>query len=59
MGIVVLTQMAQEQVAESRMPETLYGAGTFVIAEVTASLHNPHLEFICIWSAHKHIHIVI
>ena len=41
------------------MPEPLYGTGALVIAEVTAALDDPHLEFIGIRATHKHIHVIV
>ena len=59
MSVVVLAQMAKEYVAKPRVPESLYGAGAFIVAEVAAALDNPHLEFVCIWTAEEHIHVII
>ena len=59
MGIVILAQMAQENVTQGRMPETLDCGCALVIAQMSASLHYPHLQFICVSAAHEHVHVII
>ena len=51
--------MAEEDIAESSMPESLDCRSTLIITQVPTSLYDPHLEFVCIRSLHQHIHIVI
>ena len=41
------------------MMETFDGRCTLVIAQMTAALHDSHLEFICIRTRHQHIDVII
>ena len=59
MGVVVLAEVAQEDVLQPWMPEPLYGTGALVITEMSAALDDPHLEFVCIWATHKHVHVIV
>ena len=58
-SVVVLAQMAEEDIAQPRMDETADRIGTFVIAQMPVSLDDTHLQVVCIPSAHQHIHIII
>src|SRR5574344_748518 len=41
------------------MIETLDSFSTLVVAEMSVSLAYSHLQFMGIWPAHEHIHIII
>ena len=55
----MLTEMAQEYVLQTRMPETAYGSSTLVIAQMSMSLADTHLQFMRIGTGDKHIHVII
>ena len=59
MGIVVLAEMTEEDIAQTRMPETLDGTRALVIRQMTAALDDTHLQFISIWSLHEHVNVII
>ena len=58
-GIVMLAEMAEEEILQARMPDPSDGIGALVIAQMPVSLANSHFQFVGIGSAHQHIHIII
>ena len=51
--------MTQKDVAETGMPEASECRRALVIAQMPVSLHDAHLQFICIGASHKHVHIIV